>query len=272
MSVWINDDDLSALGWRIAASSGLDDLPALSLPTLPLPIRGVSLAASTYRQAAPRDFSLVFSIRTTALATLETALNVLKEKLLSGTTVDVRHALRTGQKLVARCTGGALGYGIGPQYVAPYSYSVELRFTADDPFWQDTTPQSIAVTTSATLLPMGTAPTRAKVTLSASGGSVVNPKFRYLTNGSTQLWETGFTHTILTGDAVELDAETGQVRKRVSGVWSDAENLLTAGFTLPVFHPKDGTYSTAAWPRGQIAADSGSGFLSCTAAYPRRWG
>lgn len=272
-AIWTDDDDLSSYGWRVVRTAGLDDLPARAFPVVALPIRGVSLEASTYANVSPREFVAVLAIKTSVQATLEAAIKALNYRL-GGAAVAFRHALRSNQQITARAISGPVTYGNGPMYLAPFYFQTEVRFLAADPYWRDTTAasQSVSFGTTATALPQGTARTEPTITIAASGGSVVNPKFRYRNSAGTLLAEVLFTHTILTGDAVEINSETGAIRKRVSGVWSDAESLVTAGFTLPIFSPYDGNYLTSTWPTAELAADSGGAFGQGTAAYPRKWG
>lgn len=272
-SIWIDDDDLTAYEWRVKSAAGLDDLPERNFPLVSLPVLGLSIEASTYANVSPRDFSIVFAIRTASQATLEAAIKALNYRL-GGPAVVVRSTMRTNQQLTARAIGGKVSYGIGPQFVAPFYFQTEVPFRAANPYWKDTAAaaQSVSFGTTATALPQGTAPTRGTITIAASGGSVVNPKIRYRNSAGTLLAEILFTHTILTGDALEVNADTGTIRKRVSGVWSDAESLATAGFTLPTFAPRDGNYLTSTWPTIELAADSGAANGQGTAAYSRAWG
>lgn len=267
---YIDDDDLTSLGWRVVATAGLDDPVGWDVPTVALPSRRVSVIGSTEYQAAPRVFSVTLAIRSSSAATLETALAVLRSKL-GPRTVAIRHLFRTNLKLVARCTGGSLAYGQGPQYVSRFYFQTDLQFTADDPFWRDITNQSVNFGTSATALPQGTADTEGIIRITASGGSVVNPYVDYKSSGGTLLAQVDTVHTILNGDAIEFDVETGRVQKRVSGVWSDVEEILVAGFTLPVFSPRDGVYATSTWPTIQLGADSGSANAQGNALYPRKF-
>ncbi len=62
----------------------------------------------------------------------------------------------------------------------------------------------------------------------------------------------------LSGDLIEINLSTGLVRKRVSGVYSNAMGALAAGWDFPAIDPNDGTFSASQWPTLQVSSGSGS--------------
>lgn len=266
----IDGNDLSTLGWKLVRHRGVDAGVSAVVPTASLPDLGVDIESSLVTRYAPRSMAVTWGKKVADFAALNTALASLKA-LVTGRAVVLTFSRRPSQQITARCTDFPVVNGIGPQEIGPFYLEAELGFTAVDPFFQDVTPQAINVTTSATALPQGTADTDPVLLIVASGGSVVNPTWTYKNSAGTTLATLAATITILNGDALEIDCQRETIRKRVSGVWSNAASVLPLGFLWPVFSPRDGVYLTSTWPTAQIAATSGSANAVATATYPRKW-
>lgn len=262
--IWINDDDLLALGFRVTRTAGLDSAVPLVPPTVDLPGLGRGTIASVYGVRPPRRFSVALSYRSSVLATLESAMHTLREKL-DGSALEFRHLHRTGQRLIARAVSAPVEYTIGPQYVAPYLWQPTIECEAIDPLWKDIAPQSVAFGSVPTPCPTGTAATRPIITVTATTSSVVNPTVTAARANGDTISTMAPTITIAAGDCWQYDGTTGAVRKCVSGTWSNARDTLAVGTVFPVLDPKDGTYALGAFP--MLAVSGGFGL----ATYVREW-
>lgn len=270
MSIYVNGVDLGGDGWRVLRHRGLDAAPTVEYPSTTLPGLGLDVETDTVGRAAPRRFSITWGTKATSYAALDTALRTLKARLV-GAPVVLTMDRRPNQRLTARVTDFPVVNGIGGQEIAPYWLEAEVSFVALDPYFEDTSEQAVSFGTTATALPQGTAATRGVLLLTASGGSVVNPTLTYKTAAGVTVASLAATITIASGDAFEVDVARATVRKRVSGVWTNAASTLAVGFQYPVFSPRDGTFLTSSWPTIQVAATSGGANANGTATYRRKW-
>lgn len=264
--LWLDDDDLTASGWQVLRTSGLDDLLAPTVREVTLPGLERTVELSTFDSVAPRDGILTLWVRATTYAAMQTALQRLRYRV-GGGPVTLKHIRRPNQRLQVRLVRGPASYGSGPEDVGPFYVEVPVAVRAANPFWEATTQSAISFTTSAVAMPLGDAKVRPTILIAASGGSVVNPTVTYKNAGGTTIWSLAITHTIASGDAWEFNALTGTVRKRVSGVWSNAANTLVAGYTRPYLSPRDGDFFAPTWPTLQLSASSGSANAQGTSTF-----
>lgn len=266
-------DDLTAAGWRVKATSGLDDLVVPQVRGVDLPGLGRTIEPSTWTQVAPREATVTLLCRATTASALQTALQRLRYRVGRGS-LTLTHLRRPNQQLTVRLVRGPASYGPGPEAVGPYYVEVALVVRAADPYWVATTDTVVTFTAaSPTACPIGDASVRPVLLLAASGGAVVNPTITYTDAAAATVWSLAITHTIASGDAWEIDARTGTVRKRVSGVWSDASSTLVAGYGLPVIRPEDGDFlGTGSAGSLAVSASSGAANATGTATYAQRFG
>lgn len=258
MSITINSTTLASLGWKVRRTTGVDDFSTRRVPLIEVPGRGESIEGSRYPVDAPREVTATVWTRDTDLATIRTRLANLDYLLSSRDLLRFEHVRRPSRELLVRCVSGPAGWGPGAGAVGPYFVEGVLRFTAPSPHWQDTSDQVVNFTSSPVAVPLGTKPSRGVISLTAPSSNAVNPTLLYKTPGGTTVASFTLAHTILVGDAWEANLLTGGIRKRVSGVWSNAIDTLAAGFALPVTDPRDGNYLTASWPTLQVDAGSGA--------------
>jgi hypothetical protein len=268
--IYFDDETVSSLGFQLVRSAGFEDSLPGELPTMSVPALEREVVASTFEVPKPRPVSVRLRYRTPDAAVMKTAMDGLRARVL-GRDVRLRHSQRDTQELIGRCR--SLPVDVGRlRWVAPFTWEPTLEFLCRDPAYRDRTEQNIAFGTSAVALPMGTLGTRLLLRITATGGSVVNPRFQYKANGGATLADVTMTLTVASGDAVELDGETGMIRKRVSGVWSNARDTVPLNTVLPRMTPSDGAFLTSAWPTIQGAATTGGANIVGAAIYRRRWG
>jgi hypothetical protein len=267
--IYIDDVDLSTEGFRVVRSTGFEDSFPGEVPTMSVPALERDIEASTFAVPKPRAVSLRLRFRTSDAAAMHTAMDRLRARVL-GREVRLRHSQRDAQELVARCRGLPVDVG-RIRWVSPFQWEPTLEFVCRDPAYRDRTAQEISFTTTAASLPMGTGSSRLVLRITATGGSVVNPRFIYESSTAATLADITMTLTVANGDAVELDGETGAVRKRVSGVWSNARDTVPLGTVFPQLLPSHGDFLTSAYPTIKGAATSGGANIVGLATYRRRW-
>jgi len=264
MAITLGGTALTAAGWFLERTSGLDDVPEIGLETTTIPWREESVVTSPFRPVQPRDAVLTVGAvadDTSALATAQAAL----QGLLPGSEIILTHTRRPSQRLRVMLLSAPASYGPGPEALAPFYLQYGLRVRAVMPWWEDASEQTVNFTTSAVAVPQGTASTRGVITIAASGGTVTDPVVTYKTSAGATISTLAPTIAILNGDAWRCDVVTGQVRKRVSGVWSNAVDTLPDSFRLPIFETTHGVYSTSSWPTLEVTSGNGS------VAYRRRY-
>lgn len=265
--LFIDDIDLDVtLGWKVMRDTlaGFDGAPAAVPATMRIPGLGNQVVSSRNYEAPPRRLTATLYRKETVKATMETAGHRLRA-LVEGRVVRLRHDLRTNQEILARCVSFPMAYGVGPKYLPPYVWKPTLEFEADDPYFRDTTDQTVNFTTTATAVPVGTKRCKGRYTIVASGGTVTNPILTWENSAGTTIATIQPTIAILNGDAFEIDHEAGTVRKRVSGVWSNARNTIPIGTVIPFLDPAYGDFATSAWQKIKCSAGNGS------VVYRRRW-
>lgn len=255
---------LTSLGWFVVRTSGLEDKATRGLVTTALEGRETHVVTSPYRVAEPRNGVLTLGLMASAESALITAQNTLDAVINRRGGIVLTSTRRPNQQLTVYALGGPVTYGNGPEFVAPFYLELGLRVQAVDPWWEDSSAQSVAFTTSAIAMPQGTADAYPVITISASGGTVNNPVLTYKSGSGGTLLTLSPTVSILNGDAWQIDSQTNQVRKRVSGTWSNALDTLPAVFDFPVFRGEHFTYGTNS-PTLEVTGGNG------LAAYRRKW-
>jgi hypothetical protein len=191
-------------------------------------------------------------------------IDALEALIATRVALALGHVRYPDRQLIVYLTGGPSSYGVGPESLEPLYCEIGVQYVAPNPFWQDATLQVVNFTTTPVALPQGTADARGVLDILASGAGVVNPTFLYKSGAGVTLATLNPTITIADGDLWRCDCITGQVRKRVSGVWSNAADTLPDHFLFPVFRRAHFTYGVDD-PTGQV--DQGQGSFS----YRRQW-
>lgn len=263
MAITLAGGELTALGWWLVRSSGLDDLPAQSLQVGSLPAREHGVVLSRLRTEEPQDGTLTVACRATTAQALTAAIAALDAVIGSGTPIVLTHTRRYQQRKTVHVIGGPSSYGPGPEGRGPFYLEIGLRVRAIDPCWEDANEQSVNFTTSAVAVPQWTRTTRGVITIAASGSTVTDPEIVLKDGAGNPVVTLQPDIAIESGDAWQIDCVTEQVRKRVSGVWSNAIDTLPSGFTFPVFRRE---YWTPGTTNPTLQTSGGAG----TVTYRRR--
>ena len=179
-------------------------------------------------------------------------------------------SIRTAWDTTRQYWGVLTAAPAGPNSAYWQTYlAVELDFLLFDPLSYKTTSETVAFTTGATAIPLGTAPSKgnravtSKITIT---GAATTPILIYKNSAGVEVSRMSFTgYSPLSGDTIEIDIARGLVEKVVSGLRSNAMGDLAAGWTFPALDPADGVYLTSSWPTLEVT--SGSGSITYTKAY-----
>ncbi len=197
-------------------------------------------------------------------ATVRTNLRKLQALLLDGNLHNVRLADWNTVQIAARC----VRFEVDPDPPKQISIPVNLRLTfrAPNPYWQDTSGQSINFTTTHTDMPQGTAPGEPVITSPA--GPLTTPELRGYDHNDVQLW-TCTLASLGSNHKYRINTAPGimSIEKSTDGgsTWAAADDAITAG-RFPMVLPSDGTaFQTSAWPK--LYASTGT----WNAAYNRQW-
>lgn len=266
--LWIDDVELSTLGFQVVRTTGLDDAVPLEPTTIAVPAVGHDIEASVYGVQRPRVVTIRLRFRTSDSAALLAAMHGLRARVVNRL-VRVRHAQRPNQELVLRCKSLPIDGG-RVRWVAPFAWEPTLELVGLDPAYRDTSDQVVAFV-GQTAVPMGTADARPVVTLTATGGFANDPSYTIKNSSGVVVGNVPFTTVVADGDALEVDAQAGTVRKRVSGVWSNARDLVPIGQVIPILRASDGDWLTSSWPSIQRIHGGGTATLTGSISYRRRW-
>ena len=146
-----------------------------------------------------------------------------------------------------------------------------LTIRCPDPTWYDVTGQLIGFSSTASAIPLGTAPSGGIVRIAAPSWSanVVDPVLTYLNAAGVTVETLSFTGTLTAGtDYLEIDLDRCTVTEYASGTASNAISWLSSGdfFALDAM---DGDPLNTSYPQLKVTATSGT--PSGTWAGVRRW-
>jgi hypothetical protein len=234
---------------------------AVAIPTeIEIPTMRGALFVAPHRVPV-REFTLRGYLNGATQAAVRTNLKKLVA-LVGEDQVTVRVADWSDVQITAKCVRfPAANYP--PAQLAP-PVRVEMTFRAPNPYWQDTTPQAIAFTTSAVAMPQGTAPSEPVLTTAV--GAATTPMITAKDYVGGTLW-TATLASLSASERYRITTAPGAmtIERWDGAVWVADEDALTAGiFPRPL--PSNGTgYQTSAWPT--LQATTGS----WTATYNRQW-
>lgn len=263
--LYINGQEAEATyGLIVVSFAGDLSAPAraynfLNIPSLPGAIDPGVAPNEGVRQVTV-NFIVQASSQTTLYATLD------KIKAVCGTgLVELQTPYSTSRAL----------YGVLQSLeCAPYTSALlngwvsgAVTFICANPYWWDISPSVVAFTT-ATDIPLGTAPSAGRDDWSAIitiTGSAVNPTLTYKDYTGATVGTMAFTHTVAAGDSLVIDCGRRTVTKIVSSVSSNAISTLTAGYAFPALSPDDASFSASLWPT--LTTSTGTGSIT----YYRAW-
>ena len=253
--LYVDGVDLTTLGLYVQRVDGWVDRATTVLPTTAVPDALSHLVVGRY-QVQPRALRIEAVLKASSVTVLRTNLDTLRYRLRPGARV-----VRVIDQNDREATGYVSGFAevFDPAPFAQRLKRLSIGVDCPDPRRFTITPNAVAFTSSATLMPQGTAPVRPSITIA---GAATNPILRYRNNAGTLLKEMTFTISLAGGESLVIDMATFTIIKNPGG--SNQMATLTAGDFF-AFDPNDGDYTTSAWPKLEVTSGSG------TANYRRAW-
>jgi hypothetical protein len=262
--LYFNGQDANAVyGFAATALPDAWSAPSQGWDTLAVPgYDGVRLVRETASVGA-RALVIPGLIRGTDAADAETKVQALKDALWGGT-VEIRFAYQGGTRAYYGVLTEVAGNLFAPGNLSGW-VSVQVAFLLADPYALDLS-ERVDTGLAGALVPvhLGTGPTWPLVTIR---GAATNPTLTWRDFRGDVIGTMAFTAT-LAGAANALIIETtdgGDVWTWDGTTLGSGFSLLTAGYSIPVFSPRDGVRGSSQWPTVSVS----SGTLTVT--YARRW-
>ncbi|RTL04208.1 MAG: hypothetical protein EKK62_16840 [Acidimicrobiia bacterium] len=271
-AVYLNETNLSTIGAYTMRLASYTAAPARTYPTLALPGRqGAVLTADP--EMGPRTLQLSITISTTAntiaaRATAEDRLKALAYNALVKLVVD--DDVNAPRQIDAVCTACEVTTRAHP--VDAVVSDVSLTLLCPDPTWYDVTGQVIGFSSTASAVPLGTAPSGGIVRVVAPSWSanVVDPVVTYLNAAGVTLKTMTFSGTLTAGtEYLEIDLDRQTVVEVSSGTSANAISWLSTASEFFVLDPMDGDVLNSSYPQLKVTATSGT--PTATWAGARRW-
>lgn len=269
-AVYANEVSLASLGVYVQRLEQYTAAPAREYATVAIPGRqGVVFAGDPV--TAARTLTITASVATSAntvaaRATAEDALKAALYRALIKVVVD--DDVNAPRQIDGVCTSVAITTRAHP--VSAVVSDVTATVLCPDPTWADVTGQIIAFGTTASAIPLGTAPSGGIVRITPFGTTnVVDPTLSYLNAAGVTIAALAFTGTLTAGtEYLEIDLDRATVVEVSSGTSSNAISWLTSGDFFGL-DPMDGDPLNGSYPQLKVTATSGT--PTATITYTKRW-
>jgi phage-related protein len=241
-TIAINGVDLGAMGFKVRSPNGIWNTPVASSEGIQVPGRaGQLVPQASMVTLASRTIDIVGTLVGTSRADYLTKLDALKAFLAAPLTVVL--AEQPTRQYTARCLSVTVTES-GPVFIQR-KQQVSISLFCDDPYAYDTALQTVGFTT-ATAIPMGTAPTGGVITITGAAAFTLTYKNSAGATLVTMVFA-GVTSPI----TIDLDTFI------VTDGSGNALGKLTSG-EFPRLSPLDGVFGTSTWPTLQVSAGTGS--------------
>lgn len=258
-----SDTDLSLLPVSIGGMLGA---PARALGLLDLPQAPGGIDPGLVPSEAARTLTIEGLIKATSQTTLMTTLDRIKEVCgtglvtIAGPYATDRRYYGVLQPLDAEQVERTLLNGWA---------RVTLAFVCPLPYAIASTPTTVSFGSTATAIPLGTAPSALRTDWSAVitiTGAATTPIVTYADyRGTTQATLSFSGYSPSAGDSIVIDCGRKLVYRFVGGAKSNAFSYLAAGYAFPALSPDDAYVTGALWPT--LAVSSGVASLRYYKAY-----
>lgn len=270
-AAYLNETSLGSIGVYVQRVTGWRSAPAREYASAAIPGRqGVLLSGDPTTGA--RTLEVVCSVvpsgaSVSARETAEDQLKALAYRALVKLILD--DDVNTPRQIDGVCLACDVTTRAHP--VDAVVSDATLRVLCPDPTWSDVTGQLIGFTSTASQIPLGTAPSGGIVRIAAPSWSanVVDPVLTYLNAAGVTIETLSFTGTLTAGtEYLEIDLDRSTVTEYSSGTGANAISWLSSGdfFALD---PMDGDPLNSSYPQLKVSATSGT--PSATWAGTRRW-
>lgn len=275
-AVYLNETDVTTLGVYPESAPDWLSAPSRDYPMVAIPGRqGAVFAADPTTPARTLRLSLMIqppALTLAARVTAEDNLKALAYRALVKVIVD--DGTNAPRQIDAVCTSCSIVPRRHP--TVSLVSDATLSLLCPDPTWYDVVGQMVGFSTTATAVPLGTAPSGGIVRITAPSWSadVDAPVLHYLNAGGVTVQSmtfggvTGGSDLQAGLDYLEIDLDRATITRYDSGVASSGITLLTAGdfFALD---PQDGDPLNSSYPMLKVTASGGTPTAQWIGA--RRW-
>lgn len=257
--LWFNGTDAHDLGFVVVDAPDLLSEGERAPQVVTTPQGAGGWLASTPVSVAPRVLSLTGYVSGDTVSAATVVLDRVKSAVGSGL-IEIRSAWKPD----AVVRGVLTSHRAGPRSASWLGHlTVTLDFLCVDPFAYAIAPSTVAFGSTATAIPLGTAPSIGRDGWSAIitiTGAATTPTLTEYDATGTALRTMAFSGWSPTAsDYIEIDLGRGLVTRGTAGVRSNGMADLTAGWEFPALDPADGDWYASAWP--MLAVSSGSGSI-----------
>lgn len=197
-------------------------------------------------------------ITTASVSTALTALDALRNLVLSGGEVAIRSSYATDRQCLAVCTQFD---GVAYQTQAINGLvAVTMTFSVAEGVAVRLQPDGYALTTTRVACPIGTAESRPVILVHGGGAAMTNPVITIRNAAGDSVQTAGFTVSLGANDALRIDCARGSVSKIAAGVITDglAASYWTSGDYVLVLRPADGWVESAVYPSVELSSSTGT--------------
>ncbi|MDB4906361.1 MAG: hypothetical protein JWO05_1145 [Gemmatimonadetes bacterium] len=258
-SIYLNNQDVEQLGFRIESLAGPWDAVELADPTLTLVDRLGAVLTGAPVAGQPRTIELAGVVRGSSNADLLTRLDVLKAIFGAGL-VSVRRVDQAARAWTARRTRFTVSFA-GPAFIAR---DADLKVTLQcyDPVAYDTATTTVALSNVAAAVPLGTGTSTGIIRIF---GAVVDPVVTYRDYLGVVRATLGFTRNLGATGTIEIDLALTKITRLLAGVpqANPAADLTSGDFFR--LKATDGDFPNASWPT--LTLSGGTGEI----VYTRGW-
>lgn len=247
--LYANGLDFDAdLGCIPVSMTGLLGAPARTLSLLDIPGMPGAFDSGVAPREAVRTIEIKCLVKASSETTLYTTLDYAKSVLGNGLV-----------ELIGPYSSTRAFYGVlVSAEVSPFVETVlngwatcVFRFVCPLPYAIATSPSVVALGSTATAIPLGTAPSRGRDTFSAIieiVGAATTPTVTYKNSAGATIGTMIFTYSPAGGDSIVIDCGRRIVSRFIASTQSNAFSFVTADYTFPALDPTDGDWFTSAWP------------------------
>ena len=246
-SLYVNGQDLEALGLHVETCTGPWDLPAITDPAIVIPNRLGRARTGAARTMAQREIALGGTIIESAgvrtNADFEAKTETIKAILAYGI-LDVRFVNQPTRSYLATPTKFTVTPD-GPA-LAAVSGTFALSFVCEDPLSYELVPDCVAFAGSPVPVPLATGPVGGVIRIM---GPATNPVVTYRGITGMALHTLGFTRTLAADDYLEIDLDAWSITRYQSGAASNDAGAMSSG-DIEAFSllPADGDRANGVWP------------------------
>jgi hypothetical protein len=250
-SIYVGGVDVETLGFYPADAPDYLSRSDIEVVSVVVPGRPGRLSTNV-RNIDAKTFAIRGAVRGADITTNRASLRTIHNLFGGGDLVMVKLTDVTDVQIQARCRSVRVVPPDGALIVP--RLMVEATFVADYPFWQAVTPTSVNLTGSYAALPMGSAPCYVTWTIN----TCTNPTLTIKDSTGAVVLTVTLTTTIAAGDIRKIIGSENRITKRISGVTTQDDTLLTSGTFPRELKREWAVYSTSSWATAALSATAGT--------------